>query len=45
MFLMRHVQIHDGQRHEDERLQRDDQDMEDGPAQLQHTGEASYNFV
>ena len=34
MFCMRHVQIYDGQRHKDERLQGNNQDVENGPAKL-----------
>ena len=33
--LRRHVQVHDGKRHEDKRLQGDNQDMENRPTQLQ----------
>src|SRR3989338_5069386 len=35
MFLVCHIHINDGQRHEDEGLQRDNQDMENCPAQRQ----------
>ena len=35
--LRSHVQIHDGQRHENKRLQGDDQDMEYRPTQLQES--------
>ena len=38
MCLVGHVQIDDGQHHEDEGLQRDDQDVEDGPDELQEAG-------
>jgi hypothetical protein len=31
---MRHIQIHNGQRHENERLQGDNQNMENSPTQL-----------
>ena len=39
MFLMRHVEIDDGERHENERLQSNNQDMKNGPANLQQRGE------
>ena len=39
MFAVCHVEIDNGQRHEDECLQRDDQDMEHGPHELQRTTE------
>ena len=35
-LLVRHIQVDDGQHHEDKGLQRDDQDVEDGPSKLQH---------
>jgi hypothetical protein len=34
MIVMRHIQVHDSQGHKDERLQCNNQDMENGPAQL-----------
>ena len=37
MIFVRHAQIHDGQHHENERLQRDHQDMEYRPCPLQNT--------
>ena len=33
MALVRHLDVHDGEHHEDVGLQRDDQDVEDRPAQ------------
>src|SRR5690606_35660118 len=33
MFFMRHAEVDDGQHHEDERLQRDDQQVKNGPRQ------------
>ena len=41
MLLMRHVQVHDGQCHEDERLQGNNQNVEDRPANLQQAAEAA----
>jgi hypothetical protein len=31
VFVVRLTEVHEGQHHEDEGLQRDDQDVEDGP--------------
>ena len=39
MLLARHIQVHDGQGHENESLQRDNQDMEYCPAELQQPTE------
>ena len=41
MFCMRHIQVHDGQRHKDKRLQGNNQDMENCPSQLQDTTKQS----
>ena len=35
MIVMRHIHIHDGQHHKDERLQGDNKDMENCPHELQ----------
>jgi hypothetical protein len=33
VFLMRHIQVNNGKRHENERLKRHNQNMENGPPQ------------
>ena len=36
MLLVRHVHVHDGEHHENERLQHDDKNMEDRPGYTQY---------
>src|SRR5258705_13468764 len=38
MALVRHLDVDDGEHHEDVGLQQDDQDVEDGPAQPEDDG-------
>ncbi len=45
VMVMGHVQIDDGQHHEDECLQGNDQDVEDGPPKLQEAAAEAHGDI